>query len=348
MDVFQTRLQRLDRLIWTVIVIVAAIVLASSLIGPFHIVWASFPKAAAACALLSAAGWFYRTIRKDPLPAAALTSTAQIAAFAAVAAPLSYIAASAGLPLWDATYAAWDRSIGFDWNGLLATMNMYPALHVIFAIAYASFFVQATVTVVALAIANHPVRLRVFILSFMLATLITIAISAVMPAQGVWGHLHLSAHDYPAITPATRDTHLAVFHGLRDGTYNSLVADGAAGIITFPSLHAALGLLFIFALWPVRYLRWVVTALNVIMIASTPVDGGHYLCDTIAGLAIALLCWSAIRRIVRADQQHHAASLSAVAGTPSIVPDIVVGGMPTIKSLDLDRPRSESRAGVTQ
>ena len=347
MDASQTSLKHIDSLIWIVITAVAVAVLASSVAGPFHIAWASFLKAAAACVLLLAAGWFYLAIRKDPIPAAALMSTAQIAAFAAVGAPLSYIAASAGLPLWDTTYEAWDGSLGFDWHGLLTTMNAYPALHRVLAMAYASFTVQATVTVVALAIANHPARLRVFILSFIFATLITIAISSVMPAQGVWGHLNLSAHDYPAITPATRDQHLAVFHGLRDGTFRSLMADGAEGIITFPSLHAALGLLFILAVWPIRYLRWVSTVLNVAMIASTPVDGGHYFCDAITGIGIAMLCWTAARWIVRAQQADGAALLPPIADTPSIVPDIATDGTVTIRSLEIDLRQSGNRTDVT-
>src|SRR5205823_13317355 len=127
--------------------------------------------------------------------------------------------------------------------------------------------------------------------SFMLLTLVTIAISTVMPAQGVWGYLHLSALDSPAIVPTTRELHLPVFFGLREGTFRHLVAEGAEGIISFPSLHAALGLLFLFALWPVRYVGWIAALLNVAMIAATPVDGSHYFSDVAAGLTIALLSW---------------------------------------------------------
>ena len=110
MDMNQYKLQRADRLIWVVIVGVAAIDLAATAAGSFHIDWASFKKVVIGCGLLSLASWFYRTVRKDPLPADALMSTAQIAAFTAVGAPLSYIAASAALPLWDATFVRWDLS----------------------------------------------------------------------------------------------------------------------------------------------------------------------------------------------------------------------------------------------
>lgn len=44
---------------------------------------------------------------------------------------------------------------------------------------------QATAIVVVLAAAGHALRLRVFMLSFALTTLVTIGVSTVMPAQGV-------------------------------------------------------------------------------------------------------------------------------------------------------------------
>jgi membrane-associated phospholipid phosphatase len=211
---------------------------------------------------------------------------------------LSYIAASAALPLWDIDLVAWDHSLGLDWKGWLATMNATPWLHAILAITYNSFAIQTTAIVFVLAITGHTLQLRIFILSFILMTLSTIAISSLMPAQGVWGYLHVSALDSPTVVPITRDLPLPVFFGLRDGTYRQLVAQGAEGIISFPSLHAALGLLFIMATWSVRYIRWFGFLLNVPMIAATPVDGSHYFSDVVAGLAIAMLNWIVVRHFV--------------------------------------------------
>lgn len=309
-----------DRLIWALIGATALAVTIAALAGPFRIDWRSYAPVTLGCAALIAVAGYYIRFRPDPKLASALTGTAQIAAFAAVGAPLSYIAASAALPLWDAQLMQWDRDIGLDWMGLLSAMNTHADLHPAFRFAYTSFSIQATATVLALAFANHLIRLRHFLLGFMLATFVTIAISALMPAQGVWGHLHLAAHDYPNIAPTTQRTHLAVFLGLRDGSFRELMAQGSEGIITFPSLHAALGLLFIFAMWPVPYLRWAAAALNVLMIAATPVDGGHYFSDVIAGLVIASACWMAAARCL--DRRRPvAASETEAADAPSIVPD---------------------------
>jgi membrane-associated phospholipid phosphatase len=314
------RLRHADYLIWAVIAAVALIVGAAGTVGPFHIDLPSYLRVASACILMVAIAGFYSRFRPDPKLASALTGTAQLAAFAAVGAPLSYIAASVGLPLWDDALAIWDRSLGFDWMAWLAAMDAHPTLHLAFRFAYLSFTVQATITILALAFTHHLTRLRIFIFGFMLATFVTIAISALMPAQGVWGQLHLAANNYPNIDPATQSLHLAVFHGLRDGSFRTLMGLGSEGIITFPSLHAALGLLFMVAVWPLRYLRWVMIALNLLMIGATPIDGGHYFSDVIAGLAIAALCWWAATRCV--DRRYLAtASDVSSADAPSIIPD---------------------------
>jgi membrane-associated phospholipid phosphatase len=314
------RLRRADRLIWAFIAIIAAVVVTACVAGTFHLEWASFAKVAIVSLLLGLASGFY-SFRKEERVASALQCTAQFALFPAVAAPISYVAASAALPLWDETFVSWDRRLGLDWMAWLASMNNHPMLHEVFAQAYSSFLPQAAVVILALALSGHLLHLRLYILSFIFTALITIAISAVLPAQGIWGYFQLSPSNYPNITPVTQELHLNIFHGLRDGSFRELVAQGAEGIITFPSLHTAGGWLFIFAMWPVRYLRWVFLLLNLTMIVATPVDGGHYFSDVIAGTATAVLCWMAAARIVFGSKSSEE-EIVRLAIAPSIEPEL--------------------------
>lgn len=289
--------RRFDGLIWAILAAVATADLAAAVFGDFQIAWRSFALPAAAVLAMALGGWFYSRRRPDPRLAMALHGTAQVVAFSAVAAPLSYVGASAGWPLQDEMLAAADRALGLDWLALLGWMNAQPRLHSIFALAYLSITVQATATVLALGFFGHYARLKTFVLAFMLAALLAIAIAAAVPAQGVWGHLGITPADHAAIAPATRDVHLAIFHGLRAGSFRQLLGVGSEGIITFPSLHTALGLIFMLALWPLPGLRWAAAGLNILLILSTPVDGGHYFVDTLAGLAIGAACWTAAARL---------------------------------------------------
>ena len=70
------------------------------------------------------------------------------------------------------------------------------------------------------------------------------------------------------------------------------------GLITFPSFHAALGLILIYVTRGIRVLFPISLGLNVLMIAATPTVGGHYFVDVLAGLAVVPLaimlvrCWN--------------------------------------------------------
>jgi membrane-associated phospholipid phosphatase len=287
--------RQLDRVIWFAIAAVACAVALSPLTGHFAIAWRSFAMPAGASAVMLLVAWFYRRYRAEERIASALEGTAQIATFAAVGAPLSYLAASFGLPLYDQLFDAVDKALGFDWAGLLAFMNAHRTIHAILNAAYMSFAPQATIAVCVLAFTGRLIQLRVFVLSFMATALVTIAISAVLPAAGVWNLYQLHA-DAASILPISH-TSWPVFYGLRDGTIFALVASGSEGIITFPSLHAALGLIFALALSPVPFLRWAGFIVNAAMIVATPIDGSHYFVDVIAGLLIAALCWWLARRL---------------------------------------------------
>jgi len=74
---------------------------------------------------------------------------------------------------------------------------------------------------------------------------------------------------------------------VRDGTLRHLDLFTLAGIVTFPSFHAASVVLYVWALWPVRWMRPIALVANAAMLASTPIDGGHYFVDLIAGVAVA-------------------------------------------------------------
>src|SRR5262245_59964100 len=166
--------------------------------------------------------------QNGPIP---VGGTAQIVAFAAVGAPVSYIAAGFDLPLRDAWFDAADRTLGFDWLALLGWMDTHATLHPVFRMIYSSLIPQTVAVVLALALAGRLVWLRTFLLALIISAIVTIIVAALVPAEGVWGFHKLTAADYPNIVPATREIHLPVFHGLRDGSYRQLVATGAQGII---------------------------------------------------------------------------------------------------------------------
>lgn len=288
--------RRLDGIIWALVAAVAGLELLAVAFGGFTLVLQSYAAPGGTCLLLMAAARYYGGRRNDPKLASALESTAQVAAFAAVAAPLSYVAASFGLPLYDAAFDVMDRALGFDWRALLEVMQRWPGFHLFMRVIYVSLTLQMTAVVLLLGFTGRLAWLRVYTLAFIFAALVTIAISALLPAEGVWLHYGLHSAD-PAIVPVSSSSWPA-FLGLRDGSFRQVMAVGAEGIITFPSLHAALAVILIAAFWPVPVARWISAVVNSLMLAATPIDGSHYLIDVVAGVVVAVLCIFAARALV--------------------------------------------------
>jgi membrane-associated phospholipid phosphatase len=87
---------------------------------------------------------------------------------------------------------------------------------------------------------------------------------------------------------------------LRSGTGFSLAVGQVRGMVTFPSFHTCTGVLLIWALWPLRVLRWPVALLNLLMFGSIPVVGGHYLLDVPGGMLVSAMAIAITKRAMRA------------------------------------------------
>jgi hypothetical protein len=312
--------QRADAVVWIIIGVVAMIDIGFALLGPFRLDTGSFLVPGAVTGLLAAGSWFYRSIRPDRRLATILTSTGHLIGFAAVGAPLSYIAATAGFPLQDAALEAIDRHMGIDWAQIMAWVSLHPGWQHVLSFAYSSFAFQTLTTVLALGIAGQLTRLKSFIGAFVATTLVIIAISAICPAAGPWLFLDIQPASANGFLP-TSSTSWPVFLALRDGTLHTVTGIRSEGIITFPSLHAALGVLFPLALWHVRGVRWLALGLNILLVIATPAYGSHYVVDVIAGILVALACWITVARWLDTTDDTQPGHVVAIDNPPSIVPD---------------------------
>lgn len=308
------RLIRLDALIWTLVGLVAAVLFLSAASGGFTIALRSFVAPFGICLLLKLGAYYYRDWRNDSNLASALESTSQLMAFAAVAAPLSYVVSSISLPLQDPILSHLDQALGFDWKGLLEDMQRRPNFLRLMHVVYLSLSLQMVAAVLVLGFTGRLAWLRIFILSFIFAALVTIAISALVPAEGPW--LYYGIKSLPNQLPISH-TSWPVFFGLRDGSLRKLMGDGAEGIITFPSLHAALAFILVVAFWPVPMARWIAAVVNSFMLLATPIDGSHYFVDVLAGIAIAIFSVLAARALATGSADRSSKMLSFASGAAS-------------------------------
>lgn len=329
--------QRANAAIWITIGVIAIAVAGAALSGLVEIAWRSFLAPAMVTALLTAGGRYYHSVRNERRLGAILTATAQIICFAAIGAPLSYIAAMSGFPLQDAMFDAWDRALNFDWLQMMQFVAAHPVLQLVLHFAYASFALQSVTTIMALGIAGQLDRLAGFVAAFIATTLVTIAVSAVYPSVGPWVFLDIQPAAANGFLP-TSATSWPIFLGLRDGTVHSITGLNAEGIITFPSLHAALGVLFPLALWRTPVVRWLAFVLNGLMLVATPAYGSHYVVDVIAGVIVAVACWIVVMRLVSSNADAKRKHLAGIKDSPSIVPET----LPEPNMVKLSRRREQA------
>jgi len=253
--------------------------------GGWHLVARDFAVLAAALAAL-ALPLLAPRYRHDPRIAPALRCAALLLVFQAAAACLSYLLIALAPPLTDATLARWDAALGIDWRVLRQSQAALPALaQIVLSAAYDSGLPQILAVVLYLGFSGRGDRLHDFMNRYAAVTLLVILLSAPIPAAGAFKHF--------GVGPVADLWH---FEALRDGGLRTLSLQAMQGLISMPSLHAAMAMLLAHALFATP-LRWPALALNALMLAATPVLGGHYVVDVIAGTAVAaaVIAWRPLR-----------------------------------------------------
>jgi PAP2 superfamily len=252
--------------------------------------------------------------RRDPQVMFALGATAQLVLITMLMAPLTYVAAAAGFPLQDANLLAIDRALGFDWPAYVYFVDRHPQLAAWLSYGYGMIRWPIFAIPVILAAAHRYQRIAEFTLAFSLALIATTVISGLVPAIGVYQEIGLDPAVLTNIEPRAYLLQVRDLAPVREGSLRHLDLVNLAGIVTFPSFHAASAALYAWAFWPVRWMRPIAVLANAAMLASTPIDGGHYVIDLIAGIAIAVLAIFATGKLAKmvVRQERHSTADAAV------------------------------------
>jgi hypothetical protein len=250
-------------------------------------------------------------LRRDPQVMFVLGGTAQVVLITAIMAPLTYVAASTNLPMRDANLLAIDRALHFDWAAYVGFVDDRPLLAAWLNCGYNMIRWPIFAIPVVLAAKGCYRRIEEFTFAFGVALAATTILSALAPAIGVYQQIGLDPATLKHIDPRAYLDQLRDLPPTREGVLRHLELLGLGGIVTFPSFHAASAVLYTWALWPARWFRPLVVVVNGLMLAATPLNGGHYFIDVIAGMAIAVLAIAAARSVARIIARRQAAQAPA-------------------------------------
>jgi len=283
---------------WLVLGLMAVALAAALALTGFSIAPDSALKPAAIVGAYIGYAYYSCCRRKDSDPKVIfiLGSTGQVLLIPVLMTPLTYVAAAADLPMQDAALHALDRALGLDWMAWFNFFYERHALLVATVLAYSMIGWPVFGVPLVLGWTRRYRRLQEFTMAFAIALVTTTIISALLPAMGTYDLLKFMP-DPEVFTPGA---YLAQLHDLplvRDGTMRHLSFDSLAGIITFPSFHAAAAALYLWAFWPVRWVGPAAAVANIAMLVATPIGGGHYFVDVIAGIAVAVFAIAAATAI---------------------------------------------------
>ncbi len=232
---------------------------------------------------------FYHYVRRDDYLFFLGQITAQLLLAILSMGILSYLGQRFNLPLYDDLLVSIDKALGFDWHAYLAWVDARPVIAKAYTFTYFSSGPQIMLFVAMLFITKHVAHIQRYIMALIICAIITIILASTFPAVGGYIYYDVDiAASYQNLRPAAGRIHEAPLFALRSGEMTTLKFP-LEGIVTFPSFHSTLSMLLIYASWPIRWLRFIAIPLNIFVLFSTPVDGGHWLVDVIGGVAVAAL-----------------------------------------------------------
>jgi membrane-associated phospholipid phosphatase len=182
-----------------------------------------------------------------------------------------YVLGVTGRPFQTALLVRADAALGFSWPVWAAWVARHRTIADVLSVVYAMHLAATAFAVATLALRTQDHALR-----YMRAYCLAFGVTAI--GQLVW----------PALTNTPNAVSNTVRYALRDGTFSTYNLTDTVGLISFPSMHATLGVLVPIALWRFRRWRVVLAVYGPLMLAATPTEGGHHLVDVLAGAAIAV------------------------------------------------------------
>jgi membrane-associated phospholipid phosphatase len=200
------------------------------------------------------------------------------------------------LPLQDQFFERTDLALGVNWFDVVHWIDDRPVIHEILKLAYGTMSAQIALPVVVLAFLGNTDEVRKYLLSFVIALTVTIAISALLPAAGPIALVDRTTFHVMQFTGATPVDHLMQLRSAG----SLIINDRLAGIATFPSFHATIAVLTPLTLRRYRGIFLVLLMLDAAMLCGTITEGAHYVTDILGGTCVAFAAYFLANRVLSA------------------------------------------------
>ncbi|TIX11985.1 MAG: PAP2 family protein [Mesorhizobium sp.] len=210
-----------------------------------------------------------------------------------------YLAARSNVPWADEELRQMDQALGINWPALIAFVDSRKNLSFVLNIAYRSFHFQLLILPFMLASTGHVLRSYQMTIAYAVICFVSCVISIWYPALGTYSVYHMDPSNLKYIDGKLATVFLDELIGIHSNSNFVFNFGRAEGIMTFPSVHAAIAALCAWAAWDAKWLRYPMLLLNILMAASAAIVSNHYVVDVIAGIGVAGFCISAVSFVTR-------------------------------------------------
>jgi len=305
-------------LLLSILGVLAAIELAWQQIGHFNVDVRLYGAIMLLFLAFMSGAYFYERVRKDPCVSSLLFGLGFLFASAASLNIINYFGLTVTGPRIDNLLAAMDRAMGVDWLAMMGFAADHPRFNMALLIAYELSVWQITALIILLGWKDRDGTIEQLCLALITSGLITVGIWILYPSFGaitIYGLPRSIAERLPL--SLNLDYARALLYLQAHGP--GYISPGTVkGLVGFPSFHTAQAII---AIWYARRLKrffYPFLAFNILVVASTPIQGGHHVVDVIGGLAVAAFAiWfasTAARRLIRARPGSPPVPAMAAAG----------------------------------
>lgn len=217
----------------------------------------------------------------------------------------SYPLAAGKHPLVDSELEHADARLHFHWLSWYEWVASHAWLQDLERMAYLSIFVTPALLLGYFAATGRRAESRLFIATFWVAAVVTLALFPLFPAAGPFATLWHGSVPYMPLSAFYQDQ---VIEALRHHLIRSIDLGQLHGLVCAPSFHAASAVIYVATAFRIPALRWPVAALNAIMLVATPIEGTHYLTDILSGMVVACLALRLTPVLIRLTGQREANS----------------------------------------
>jgi PAP2 superfamily len=195
---------------------------------------------------------------------------------------LTYLANTLAFPLRDQAFERADLMLGFHWLAWIQFVDAHHWFSILQWLIYETNVVQPFLCVGIFTALGRRERNAELLTAILIGLILTIGVSALLPAIG------------PADAHGIETSFAPIIRALRSPHSPALSYEG---IVSFPSFHTVMAILFTYANRGIRRTFVPFLVLNGLMLLTIPYCGQHYLVDIAGGAIVAAMAIAATRRL---------------------------------------------------